>query len=40
MENIRNIFNSTEKVIKLYNVSAKIISGAMLKKNTEQDLKY
>ena len=32
MKNIGNIFNSTEKVIKLYNVSAKIISGAMYKK--------
>ena len=39
MENIRNIFNSTEKVIKLYNVSAKIISGAMFKKKYGTGLK-
>ena len=40
IKNIKNLYNSREKVIKIYNDYAKIISEAMYKKNMEKGLKY
>ena len=40
IENIKNLYESREKVIKLYNDYAKITSEAKSKQNMDQDLKY
>ena len=40
IENIKNLYESREKVIKLYNDYAKITSEAKSKQNMDQDLKH
>ena len=40
IKNVKNLYNSRQKVIDLFNDYTKIKSEAMYKKNVEQDLKY